>query len=644
MGLVRIDAHIVRAKKSQREGHRYSRWGRSSQLANDPVKVKVWCASLGVTQMCRGCFNPLILQKDLFQGGSDHAFDGGPMSTTRRNFMALSVAAATAAATGSGAVAAPADLGADVIFKGGKIIPIPGGAPVKELAVGGGKILALGPENAINGLKTKNTQIIDLQGRVLMPGFIDPHNHTILSALIFELLTDVGYTKFPTRGKLLSELRAMAMRTPPGQWILCSNFDNLLQGGDLSREELDGVSTTNPIFVWYTNGHDACVNSLALKVTEIPDNIGTLPGGGHFGRGENGQFNGLVFEESAMKKVLLPALPKITPQLAVKAVSDYLRTVAAVGNTTVHEPGTLSSRWIAPFAKLSNRLACRTSASLMYDDMKGIEPYRSLGLGSKATQLPNSLFSLYGIKIVGDGSNQTETGAQTLPYLDTTDKGSTNYDAAQLKQMVAEVKAAGLPVLIHCNGDYTIDISLDAIEAAYGNSTSNGINRIEHSTMARPDQIQRMKKLNVEPSFLMNHVRFYGAAYRDQIFGPQRASFTDPAGACVKADLPFSLHTDSPCSPPGSLALVSTAVTRRCDIDGSTIGYDQAITLDRALRAVTIDAARQIGMADRIGSLEKGKDADLVILESDPYKTDPRKIGDIKISETWVAGEKKYSS
>src|SRR5271166_7205912 len=101
------------------------------------------------------------------------------------------------------------------------------------------------------------------------------------------------------------------------------------------------------------------------------------------------------------------------------------------------------------------------------------------------------------------------------------------------------------------------------------------VNRIEHSTMARPDQILRMQKLNVQPSFLMNHVRFYGAAYRDQIFGPERAAFMDPAGACVKAGLPFTLHTDGPCSPPGPLALISTAVTRRCIIDNSVVGADQ---------------------------------------------------------------------
>ena len=151
-----------------------------------------------------------------------------------------------------------------------------------------------------------------------------------------------------------------------------------------------------------------------------------------------------------------------------------------------------------------------------------------------------------------------------------------------------------------------------------------------------------MKKLNVQPSFLMNHVRLYGAAYRDQIFGPERAMNADPAGWCVKEGLPFTLHTDSPCSPIGSLALVETAMTRKCIIDNSVIGKDQAVTLDQALRAITIDAARQSGMGDRIGSLEKGKEADITILENNPYKVAPETISKIPVSETWVAGQKKF--
>ena len=241
-----------------------------------------------------------------------------------------------------------------------------------------------------------------------------------------------------------------------------------------------------------------------------------------------------------------------------------------------------------------------------------------------------------------DGSDQTETGAQTQDYLNSKSKGATNYPADQLKTMVAEIKAFGMPVLIHCNGDLAIDNALDAIEAAYQGSTALGINRIEHSTMARADQIQRMKKLGVQPSFFMNHLRLYGAAFRDDIFGPERANNVDPTGWCAKSGVPFSFHTDSPCSPLGALTLAETAVTRRCIIDNSILGKDQAVSVDHALRAITIDAAKQCGMGDRIGSLEKGKEADLVILEDNPYKVDPETISKIKISETWVGGQKKF--
>jgi predicted amidohydrolase YtcJ len=116
----------------------------------------------------------------------------------------------------------------------------------------------------------------------------------------------------------------------------------------------------------------------------------------------------------------------------------------------------------------------------------------------------------------------------------------------------------------------------------------------------------------------------------------------DPAGACVKEDIRFTLHTDSPCSPIGPLRLIQTAVTRRCEFDNSVIGPDQAITVQRALEAITVDAARQVGMADRVGTLEVGKEADMTILEDNPLTVDPGKIAAIKVSETWVQGEKKF--
>ena len=594
--------------------------------------------------MCHGCFSQLILRDVLYEGGVARVLDNAARLPTRRAFLAYSVAAVAALGIGGAVPARAEDEGADLILRGGTIRPLPGAPVASALAVKGGRILAVGDEGALAGLKTNATRIVDLGGRTLLPGLIDPHCHTIAASLIAELLDDVGFTKYPTRQSLVAHLKQEATSTPKGQWIVGANFDNLLQGGDFTRKELDEISSDHPILIWYINLHDACVNSEAFKIAGIGEDVGELPGGGHFGRGAVGKLNGMVYEESAMLKFAVHFLAKITPEVAAKAIASYSHYVASVGNTMLHEPGTIRSEWIEPFAKLSTTLACRTSASVMFEDMKGLTPWRSLGLGPKGATVAHSLFSLYGVKIVGDGSNQTETGAQTELYLNSTSKGSPNFDAAQMKQMVGEVKAFGLPVQIHCNGDYTIDIALDAIEAAYAGSTDYGVNRIEHSTMARPDQIVRMKKLNVQPSFLMNHVRFYGAAYRDQIFGPERAAFMDPAGACVKAGLPFTLHTDGPCSPLGPLALISTAVTRRCIIDNSVVGPDQAVSLDDAIRAVTIDAARQLGQGDRLGSIEEGKEADFTILESDPYKVSPDAIADIKVSETWVAGERKFAA
>ena len=110
----------------------------------------------------------------------------------------------------------------------------------------------------------------------------------------------------------------------------------------------------------------------------------------------------------------------------------------------------------------------------------------------------------------------------------------------------------------------------------------------------------------------------------------------------MKLNLPFTLHTDAPCSNIGTLQLIQTAVTRKCSVDGSIVGADQAVSLTKALKAVTVYAAGQIGMHDRLGSLEPGKEADLTILEADPYKIDPGSIMDIKVSETWVAGKKMH--
>ena len=584
--------------------------------------------------MCRACVSSLITDK--------LTFDVSQAPANRRQFMAYAVTAGAAAITaGRKANAAAA---AEVIFRNGTIIPMTAERrhTVEALAIGGGKILAVGSASDISALGDAATRIVDLQGRTLLPGFIDPHHHTCLSALLADLLLDVGYAKYQKRADVVAALKAAQAKTPPGQWIRAGGFDNLLQGGDLSMQILDEISTKHPILVLYVNGHAAAANSMAFKIAKIPQDVGNLPGGGRFGRGPDGKLSGLIYEEPALSRFFAVAIPAITPELMARALVSYTKQVAAVGNTTLHEPGTVKPEWVEPLAKLSNTLDARMSASLSADAIEASKAFASLGVGAKARQIPGSRFSLYGIKFWADGSNQIETAAQTTPYLRSTRRGTTNFSKAQMADTCRAAKDAGWPIMIHCHGDAAIDAALDAIKSAYGANPAIGLNRVEHATMARQDQIERMKRLGVEPSFHPNLLLLYGGAYRDKIFGPERAKFMIPAGACTKAGIAFSLHTDAPAAPIGPLRLVQTAVTRRCEIDNSVIGPDQAITLDQALKAITINAARQIGMEDMIGTLEKGKEADLTILESDPYKTDPQNIMAIKVSETWVEGEKKF--
>ncbi|HET6276692.1 MAG TPA: amidohydrolase [Candidatus Cybelea sp.] len=562
---------------------------------------------------------------------------------SRRRFIGGVVALGTAIAAMSARGKAQTAERAEVIFRNGTIIPIaaPQG-PVEAIATSGGKILAVGSESQVSALRGKATMIVDLQGRTMLPGLIDPHHHTVLSALVASLLINLGYPQYRTRDDVIAGLRATAGKTASGQWIRAGYFDNLLQGGDLSMEMLDAVSTEHPIFVWYVNGHTAAANSTAFQLAKIPENVGVLPGGGHFGRTPSGQLNGLIYEEPALARFIALAIPDITPDTVVKTVASYTKRVAATGNTTLHEPGTIKPEWVPLLAKLSTTLDVRLSASFSSDNIAESKAFAALGPGSKARVISNSRLSLYGIKFWADGSNQQETAAQTIPYLHTASKGQTNYPESEMANMCHAAMSAGWPILIHCQGDAAIDDALDAIESAYGANPPTGLNRIEHATMVRQDQLERMKRLGVEPTFLMPLLLLYGSAYRDEILGPQRTEFMMPAGACVKLGIPFSLHTDSPAGPIGPLPLIQTAVTRRCVIDASVIGPDQAITIGQALMAATINAARQIGMDDRIGSLEAGKEADLTILESDPFKTDPGEIAAIKISETWVGGEKKF--
>jgi len=561
------------------------------------------------------------------------------ISANRREFMAYAASIAAIAGTGFSALAAGGS--ADVIFRNGPVYPMTSpGAKAAAVAVASGRIIAVGSEAEVMAHRGSATEIVDLAGRSLLPGLIDPHNHVTLTALLTMLLIDVGFARYGTKAEAVGAMKAAVAKAKPGEWLAFGFYDNLLQGGDFSMAELDAVSTANPIFLLYVNGHVGCANTLAFHRAGVTEATGDLPGGGFFGRGADGRLNGLIYNEPALLKFLDIAIAKPTPEDLARAVEAYAKQAAGVGLTTLHEPGTVKPEWVKMLAELSKNLPIRYSASFSTDMVEESKAFASLGPSDRARVLPDSRFSLYGMKYWGDGSNQAETAAQTEPYLGTDKRGSLGYTNAEAIELCTKAKGAGWTILVHSQGDAAVDQILDAIETVYGAHPATGLNRVEHATMARADQIERMKRLGCEPSFMTDFVHLYGADYRDTLFGPERAAFMVPVGAAAKAGIGYSLHTDNPAAglPLNPMRLVETAVTRRCMTDNSVIGPDLALTVDQALRGITFFAARQLGMGDRIGSLEVGKEADFTLLESDPYATDPAQLSQIKVSETWLAG------
>jgi predicted amidohydrolase YtcJ len=489
------------------------------------------------------------------------------------------------------------------------------------------------------------TRIVDLDGRTVLPGLIDPHQHPISAGVQAAFFADCGPDTYKTKQELIAGFKEKIANVAADQWFYAGGYDNLLQGGDLTLSDLDEVSTTASIFVLWNNSHTGSVNTAAMRRANVTASSPDKPAGGAFGRDANGALNGVAYETNML--YFLGGI-KATPQAVAKGLISHFNRCASVGLTTIHEAGSgLPGRTddlLGGYQKLveesSATIRFSSSPIIDYLDEGNAWVTRYGKPGPRAVQVPGSLLSFYAVKIVGDGSNQTETAGQTMPYLNSDKKGTTKYTKAQFVEKMQKAKSLGWPLSVHSNGDATLDIVLDAIEEVYGPNSPLGVQRIEHCTITRPEQLERMAKLGVQPSFLINHVYYYGAAYRDQLLGPERASRMDPSGQALALNLPFTFHSDAPVTRPGPMQMIGVGVTRRCETDGSIVGAEQGVPIEHALRAMTTSAAGQIGLAHELGSLEVGKAADLTILVEDPRKVDPQKIKEIEVSETWVAGRR----
>jgi predicted amidohydrolase YtcJ len=516
------------------------------------------------------------------------------------------------------------------------------GMPRAEaLAVRGERILAVGRMQDVETRRGSGTRIVNLDGRTLLPGLIDPHMHSVY--VQFDDWIDVGPIAAPNNEAVQAKLREGVRAAKPGDWVRAQLFDpSITQGARApTLAELDALAPANPFFMLESNGHVAYVNTKALQLAGVtrdtPD-----PLTARFVRGPNGELTGRI-EEAPAFLVFFGRMPMPSAAEMRMRMRRLFDRAAAVGCTALHDCGIGALAGTSDLALLNSVMQdkppVRYRGMLVSTAMDGWEK-----MGIKPGQ-GDDRFRLDGVKAWSDGSNQAYTGYQRASYLGRDTRGALNYTPEQLTEAIRRAHRAGWQVGVHANGDAGIDTTLAAFETVLREvPRSDHRHRIEHCSVLHPEQITKMRELGISPSFLSGHVRWWGKAFRDRILGSERARFYDPCASAVKGGLRISLHSDWNTTPIEPLRCVADAATRIMEEGGDVFFADERIPVEAALKAVTIDAAWQCRMDSIVGSIEPGKYADLTLLERDPTAVAPTDIAKIKISETWLAGERRHAA
>lgn len=540
----------------------------------------------------------------------------------------------------------------DLILKASSIITMEEAQPRGE-AIGidtsSGAITALGSLTDVQAT-APGVDVTDLGDTVLMPGFIDPHSHPALSGMATQEPAHwiAPYVGYPTYADVQAFWRKVESETPSGKPLLFSGLDRLLQGApELTNKDLDEIFPSRPVAVVDNSGHEAYFNTAVMQLNGWTDNMPPPdPVGARFGRNEDGTSNGRSYETAAsliaLGKLLLDAVPH-----PLMSMARWLKLMASHGITMTSEH-TYQDDMFKAYAACASVPANPMRIALYHMSIES-------DCGEKITSPDPSVLWKQGIKLWADGSPWVGTIAASFAYLDTpivqkaqiplgpSGESMMNYTRAQLDEVLAKHASEGWQFAFHVNGDVGLDIVLDAYEHALVTNGLLGTDhrwRVEHVGGCRGDQFDRAASLGVTISMLPAQFIYWGDLLDGQMFPPEIGSQWMRAGDAFRSGALVTFHNDGFVSPPIPLLNVQAMVTRRTP-SGTVHGPEQQVSLDEALKAHTINAARQLGRDKDLGSLEVGKLADLVELSADPYAADSDRLTDqVKVLGTWLNGKK----
>jgi len=542
----------------------------------------------------------------------------------------------------------------DTIYVNARVLTMNAAAPRAEaVAVRGERIAAVGGEAELRALAGASTEIVDLGGRALLPGVVDAHGHLLHAGRTGLSILDLRPPPIGPFDEVAAIQRALAQRaaeTAPGDWIVGMGYDDTLlrERRHLQRGDLDSVSTAHPMLVFHASLHIAVANSRALALAGLDRNTPQPPGGAIRKDPQTGEPTG-VLEEPAGFGPLLAMRPPVPQELELRALSRAAARYASRGVTTAQDSAAdAATLQLLLHAAQKELLPIRVVALPLFDvalqKLAGNTPPGLDAAWSASSPLAGRL-DLGAVKLLSDGSIQGYTGHLSQPYhIPPPGKGA-NYrgypalSGSELRALVEQLYAGGFQVAIHANGDAAIASSLDAIEAAQAaHPRADDRPILIHAQMARADQLERMKRLSAIPSFFVLHTYYWGDRHRDIFMGPERAARMSPLRSALARGLHFTIHCDAPVVPMDPLHLVWAAVNRRSS-SGAEIGPGERIGVEDALRATTIEAARQHFLEGERGSIETGKLADLIVLSADPTAQDPARLRELQVLRTIVGGK-----
>jgi predicted amidohydrolase YtcJ len=511
----------------------------------------------------------------------------------------------------------------------------------KAVAIKDGKILAVGSKVDVLRTMGAATKLIDLDGKTMLPGFIDGHSHFFQAAMI----ADYANVSAPPVGTassiagIIAVLKEHVARyvLKPGEWLIGYGYDGsaLTDGRDAIRDDFDPYFPDNPMVLVHVSGHGCILNSAGFKAVGIDANTPTPPGGVTVRKPGSNEPAGLLLENSWFPVVAL--LPKPSSQLLLENLTKAQQMYASNGYTTVQD-APVEPKVMPLYKKAAEEGRFWLDLNGYWESHLFLQTAKP-GADYRSPQANH--YRIAGVKVIADGSPQGRTAYFTKPYLTCGPGGEKNWRGTPIvppEHLNAVVKLAyecEAQVLVHCNGDAAIDMLLDAHKAA--GAPDGRRTTVVHSQFVRRDQLDLYVQYGINPSFFTNHAFFWGDVHLENL-GEERAYSLSPMKTARALGLRMTNHSDFLVTPLDPLFILWTAVNRTSR-SGKVIGSGERVSVLDGLKALTIDGAHQYFEEGRKGSIEEGKLADLVILTANPTKVDAAAIREIKVAETIKEGK-----